>query len=209
MLPYDAVVSHQVGTDHYDQWVELFRRVLPDSTSLILDVCTGTAFAASIAAALGHRVVAIDLAPVMLRLARRTADTRGLSLWVVQADAVMPSFRPGTFDTITCRHGLWTLREPERALRHWHDLLAPEGRVVVLDSFRSWDAPDPQSERDNFFYRYYTPEVRAATSLMHVKDDLGLREVIQAAGFTNVSLERLPQVFGDGSGEPYLMLADR
>ena len=56
----------------------------------MLDVGTGTGFAALIAAALGHRVTGIDLSENMIAVARTQAMGRGVHITLIIGDAVEP-----------------------------------------------------------------------------------------------------------------------
>lgn len=198
-----------VGSPEHELWVDLFRRALPVAAGDVLDVCTGTGFVACIASGLGHRVTAIDLAPAMLDVAQRTAEQRGTAIRFVEGDAVAPPFDPASFDVITCRNGLWTLREPHRAVASWRRLLRPQGRVVVVDGLQSRAAPDPESAGERFFHAHYTPEVQQATALMHAEDETDVGSVFVEAGFNPVTAERLAETFGDGERRPYLIVAYR
>ena len=123
------------GSAEYDAWVAAIARLLPPAPADVLDIACGTGFVSMIAAGLGHRVTGIDLSEQMLAEARRAATEQHLDVRFEINDAVAPSFAPGSFDAITNRHFLWTLREPETAFRNWHTLLRPGGRVVSIDGF--------------------------------------------------------------------------
>jgi ubiquinone/menaquinone biosynthesis C-methylase UbiE len=105
----------------------------------VLDVCSGTGFAALICATLGHRVTGIDLAPNMLSIARQLAVQRNLTAKFIEADGVQPPFDGQSFDAVVSRHSLWTLREAGRALRNWHKLLRSSGRVLLIDALQNGD----------------------------------------------------------------------
>ena len=156
------------GSDAYSRWSAVFQNHLPSHSANVLDVCCGTGFAALICASLGHRVTGIDLAPNMLAIARGLAKERELAASFEQGDAVNPPFAQESFDVIVSRHSLWTLREPGHALRNWHQLLRPGGKVFLIDAFHSWDMTQPPSEHEKYFYQYYTPDVRAALPFMQL-----------------------------------------
>lgn len=101
----------------YEAWVEAIRDLLPMASSDVLDIATGTGFVALAAARLGHRVMGIDLAEAMLSEARREAAQSELTVNFELRDAVSPGFAAASFNAIVCRHFIWTLREPEDALR--------------------------------------------------------------------------------------------
>lgn len=116
------------------EWLEVFRaatvQVRPRT---ILDVGTGTGFLAVGLARAGYRVTGIDISPAMLARARRKAREAGVSVPFVLGDAEAPPFRTESFDMVITRNLLWTLCEPDTALRHWFHLLRPGGRIVLSD----------------------------------------------------------------------------
>ena len=104
-----------------------------DKQCEILDIGTGTGFIALGFAKAGHKVTGIDIAPGMLARARSKATLKGIEIDFLIADAENPPFPPKSFDVIVCRNLLWTLCNPDRALRRWYQLLRTGGRVIVSD----------------------------------------------------------------------------
>lgn len=174
------------GTEEYVAWVEAVRALLPSEPCDILDVGTGTGFLAFIAASLGHRVTGIDLADGMLAVARADADRRGLRPRLFTGDAVAPDFPEASFDVVTNRHLLWTLLEPQTAFANWRRLLRPGGYVLAFDSV--WPGmPSSSDDREGYFERFYTPEVRAAIPAMHIDSMDALIDMLRSAGFDHAS----------------------
>ena len=69
----------------------------------------------------------------MLAIAGAKADRAGVDVRIVQGDASSPSLGEGAFDVVLCRHVLWALPDPSAALSRWVDLLAPGGRLVLVE----------------------------------------------------------------------------
>lgn len=181
-------------TGEYAAWVKAVRALLPREPCDVLDVGTGTGFLAFIAASLGHRVTGVDLAEGMLAVARAEADRRGLRPRLITGDAVAPDFPDASFDVVTNRHLLWTLLEPETAFANWRRLLRPGGYVLAFDGL--WPGmPTSSDERNGFFERFYTPEVRAAIPGMHVDSMDALVEMFRGAGFTRASVRPTMSTF--------------
>jgi ubiquinone/menaquinone biosynthesis C-methylase UbiE len=209
---YDSHPGNTVApaSEEYSNWIELFRRSLPEQPGSVLDVCTGTGFTALICASLGHKVVGIDLAEQMLEVARRSAAQRGLEASFIEGDAVAPDFDPDTFDVVTCRHALWTLRSPEAAIAKWRSLLRPGGRVIAMDSFHTWEKPDSDSPQDQFFRQHYTDDVQAEIPFMHLNGKTPLIEAFVRSGYKEVTFNLLDRKFSEDEGHtPYLLIALR
>jgi len=132
---YDKSPGHGIHSDHEKRaWLRILDQALDHKKDLsILDVGTGTGALALLLAELGHEVKGVDLSENMLQQARRKAETSRLPIEFKVGDAESPPFEKGSFDAIVCRHLLWTLPDPEKALRSWGDLLKQGGRVVVID----------------------------------------------------------------------------
>jgi ubiquinone/menaquinone biosynthesis C-methylase UbiE len=198
-----------LGSDAYKRWIDLMARVLPGPSAEVLDVGTGTGFLALQAAALGHNVVGIDLSVEMLEVARKQASARDLSVRFEEADAVNPPFGPATFDAITCRYLLWTLRDATRALSNWRRILRPGGRIIVVDGFRE---PQPAREIDpeDLFGRHYRWEVQAAIPFFGVQQEEPVVTAFREAGFALVQLSLLDPQFVEKADEPvrpYIVVA--
>ncbi|MEO8587493.1 MAG: bifunctional demethylmenaquinone methyltransferase/2-methoxy-6-polyprenyl-1,4-benzoquinol methylase UbiE [Acidobacteriota bacterium] len=102
----------------------------------ILDLCCGTgdlSFLAEEKAPPGSRVIGVDFTLPMLGVAtRRRLETHSRSRFA-QGDALCLPFPDGAFDAVTVGYGLRNIADPLAALREMRRVLAPRGRVVVLD----------------------------------------------------------------------------
>lgn len=191
------------GSPGYRQWVDALAAALPDPPADVLDVATGTGYLALAAASLGHRVTAIDLAPGMLEELAANASDRGLTVDARLADAVHPDLPPATFDVVTSRHFLWTLRDPATAMANWRRLLRPGGRLLAVDGF--WFTT-PTADAPPLFTEHYTADTRNALPFMHLDDPGPILAALTAAGFTDASAEPRPAL-DLGGGTPYFITA--
>jgi SAM-dependent methyltransferase len=194
----------EYGSAEYQRWVDTLASVLPDPPADVLDVATGTGYLALAAASLGHRVTAVDLAPAMLDELVASATARRLVVDARLGDAVAPDFPPASFDAVTSRHLLWTLREPATAMANWRRLLRPGGRLVAVDGFwfTEWDDTDVPP----VFAEHYTADVRGELPLMHLDGPEPILDLLAAAGFVDPAAEPRPDL-SLGGGVPYLITA--
>lgn len=128
---YGTSAVHAKGAD-----LELVVRLArPAPEDVALDVSTGAGHTAMALAPHVARVVATDLTPEMLAVARRLAGERGLSNVTFQeADVRSLPFADASFDIVTCRtaaHHYPDLRAPVREMAR---VLRPGGRLVVSDT---------------------------------------------------------------------------
>jgi demethylmenaquinone methyltransferase / 2-methoxy-6-polyprenyl-1,4-benzoquinol methylase len=126
---YDAM--NRVMTAGLDRrWRRLTVRetVLPGDR--VLDACCGTGDLAVAASAAGAaRVVGVDFSERMLERARRKAP----DLEWVQADVLALPFEDGSFDAAVVGFGIRNVENLERGLRELRRVLAPGGRVGILE----------------------------------------------------------------------------
>ena len=101
--------------------------------SRVLDVATGTGSQASAFAEVAREVVAIDLSPEMLRVARRKRGHPKLTF--LQADATALPFRDGDFDVACVSFALHEMPVSirEAVLAEMVRVTARGGTIVVVD----------------------------------------------------------------------------
>lgn len=180
-------------------WTAILRDALPPVPADVLDVGTGTGFVSLLLAALGHRVVGIDLAEEMLATARAKASTLPAPPRLQLGDAVDPPFAPHSFDVVTNRYLLWTLRDPERALANLRRLLRSGGHLVAIDGVwfpQGWQ-PDAYQRAQPYWQTligHYSAGVRRGLPLAEVRSFDGFVAVVEAAGFADVRVTRLHEI---------------
>jgi len=129
------LLSMQV--DRYWRW-RTTRRVAPQGTAPILDVCTGTGdLALAYWRATGGEtpVVGADFCPEMLELADRKRRKAGINggMRFVEADAQDLPFPDDTFQIVSVAFGLRNVADTDRGLAEMTRVCRPGGHVAVLE----------------------------------------------------------------------------
>ncbi len=179
-------------------WKEVLSEVLPGRMR-VLDVGTGTGFLAILLAELGHEVVGVDLSEGMLRVAEEKAERKGLRIKFEIGDAENLHFPDESFDAVICRHLLWTLPNPEKAVEEWRRVVRAGGRVVAIDG--RWHSNSPSErvrklmgriavsiyERRNPFRRlHYGKDVNKALPFYGGATPENVVEIFRRAGLSDV-----------------------
>jgi demethylmenaquinone methyltransferase / 2-methoxy-6-polyprenyl-1,4-benzoquinol methylase len=110
----------------------------------VLDVCCGTGDLALAAAEAGGSVTGLDFSRPMLERARHKSS----EIEWVEGDALGLPFASGSFDAVTIGFGLRNLANVERGLGELRRVLAPDGRLAILEITRPTGLLAP-------FYRFW------------------------------------------------------
>jgi SAM-dependent methyltransferase len=119
-----------------------FVREYCPSPCRILDLGCGTGRVAIPAAALGHRVTAVDLSEEMLRVAGTKATAAGVRLDRLRANIVtLDAIRANSFDAVICLFSTLGMvsgdKNRRQVIRHAHRVLRPGG-VFLLHAHNRW-----------------------------------------------------------------------
>jgi SAM-dependent methyltransferase len=132
-LTFDEAPDHGLADPEVRAaWRALLLAHLPPAPARVADLGCGTGTLSVLLAQEGYDVHGLDLSPEMVRRARaKAADVAGTSFAV--GDAAAPDLPAGSFDVVLSRHVLWALPDPAAGLRRWCDLLAPGGRLLLVE----------------------------------------------------------------------------
>jgi ubiquinone/menaquinone biosynthesis C-methylase UbiE len=147
-----------------EAWTALLREALPEPPARVLDLGCGTGSLSVLLAELGHPVHGVDLSPRMLERAAEKTRRHGVQVALVEGDAGDPPV-DGPVDVVLSRHLLWALPDVPAVLDRWTRLLAPGGRLVLVEGRWHTGVGRPAEE--------LLPLVRAATGsaeLRHLPD---------------------------------------
>ncbi len=202
---YDRSPSHGLSDPvEAAAWRAALADALPPAPARVLDAGAGTGSMSLLAAELGHEVTALDLSEGMLRHAERKAEERGLALSLVHGPAHEPP--PGPFDAVIERHMLWTAPDPVAILQSWREVIAADGRLVLLEGSWGSDGPvdvvrDKLAELLRRAYRIphdhhdeYRPELWSQLPLANMSGPGPLIEAVYRAGWRAVRMRRLRDV---------------
>ena len=115
-------------------WRELLLAHLPPAPARVADLGCGTGTLSVLLAEEGYDVHGLDLSPEMIdRAVAKAAATPDLPVSFAVGDASEPDLPEGRFDVVLSRHVLWALPDPAAGLRRWCDLLAPGGRLLLVE----------------------------------------------------------------------------
>jgi demethylmenaquinone methyltransferase/2-methoxy-6-polyprenyl-1,4-benzoquinol methylase len=170
----------------------------------VLDLAGGTGDLAALFAPIvrpNGRVTLADINPAMLGRGRdRLLDAGIANVDFVLANAERLPFADGAFNVLTIAFGLRNVTDKERALREMHRVLAPGGRLLVLEfskpenslvktAYAAFQALWPSMGRaivgDAAPYRYLVESIEM------FPDQRALKLMLGDAGFVDVGYENL------------------
>lgn len=106
-------------------------RLAPKPGERILDVATGTGWAARRIAERGANVTGMDFAAEVVEAARDIAARRNYDIAFDVGDAEALHYEDGTFDAVISTFGVMFASNPERATRELTRVCRPGGRLVL------------------------------------------------------------------------------
>jgi cyclopropane fatty-acyl-phospholipid synthase-like methyltransferase len=121
-----------------EEWLHFADQLSVDPTSHVLEVGSGSGGpAVYLAKARGCRLTGVDINEHGVRNATSLAERHGLSDRVafrtIDANQPLP-FTVGAFDAVVSNDAMCHIEERSSALREWHRVLRPGGRVLFSDA---------------------------------------------------------------------------
>lgn len=161
---------HSLGLDQ--SWRRrTVRLVEPVVGSRVLDVACGTGdLAEAFARAGAMEVTGLDYTAAMLDHARVKAAKAGgtvARIRYLQGDAQSLPFASGSFDIVSIAFGIRNVADPAKALAEFHRVLAPGGRVAILEFSR------PKAGFVRFVSDLYTQRIMPWTASLIARDGSG------------------------------------
>lgn len=192
------VASYDKRSKNYDNSLwhrDLARQTVdycpPEPGDAVLDIATGTGTIAFYSADLvGHSglVTGIDISKGMLEKCKEKLKASALSnLRFIYADAESLDFPPNVFDRIYCSSAFFWMSHPLAALRHWFELLRPNGYL----GFNAW--PDNSflwGDGARRALRKYGINFTCHEVTGNVNKT---RQLVELAGFSNVRIHEIKE----------------
>ncbi|MBB5939716.1 class I SAM-dependent methyltransferase [Streptomyces zagrosensis] len=131
---FDDEPDHGLRADHVRAaWTSLLHGWVPSHSVDVLDVGCGTGSLSLPLAAAGHRMTGVDLSARMIDQARAKFAAAGLEGNFLVGDAAAPPTGDRQYDVVLSRHLVWTLPDPDVALREWAKRLRPGGTLILIE----------------------------------------------------------------------------
>ncbi|MEU7784301.1 class I SAM-dependent methyltransferase [Amycolatopsis sp. NPDC049159] len=193
---FDSTAEHYDEDTFHASVAEALVSPLPGSPGLVLDVATGTGFAAYAALSLKpSRVLAVDLSPAMLARASAKApslDPDRVISWQVAPAVPMPA-ADGSAGVVLCASSLHFLGAV--AFADWLRVLRPGGRLAF--SVVSGARFKPSGRFADFVPR----------DLSFPTDEAGAAALASSAGFVDASARTFTMTGGDRVRSVFLVHA--
>ena len=184
------------------------RAVNPGSADRVLDVACGTG---DLTRALAKRgpaeVIGLDFTPEMLDVARTKplevpGGPEGARIEYIEGDAMALPYPDDRFDVLTIAYGIRNVAEPAKAIAEFRRVLAPGGRLAILE----FGEPSPAPVR--WGHNLYTKKIMPWTATLIARDKSGayrylpktvdtfmdadeMLGLLNEAGFSGASVRRL------------------
>jgi len=167
---------YDASADRTERWLfgtEHRGWVCDRARGLTLEVAIGTGLNISLYPA-DVRLIAVDLTTEMMGFAVDRASDLGRTISFCEADAQSLPFGDATFDTVVATYAMCAVPDLPLTIREMRRVLAPDGRLLLLDHVRSTVAP----------FRWLQKLLELAPS--RDRDELTRRprDDVEAAGFS-------------------------
>lgn len=174
-------------TERTDVWKAFLEEILgSDKKKTVLDLGTGTGFLANMIAEIGFFSIGLDISEGMMSYGVKHAKEKGLNTIFMRGSALELPFMDETVDFMVNARLLWTLVEPENAMREWHRVLKPGGKAFSFHRMK-------ENEGMPVYKNYYeNPEIDEALKMGGIKME-EMISLMENNGYADVKIIKLPE----------------
>ena len=179
-------ITHQTYEENHalanpQIWEEVLRAFIGESDhKQIIDVGTGTGMIANMLYEAGYsNIVGVDLSEKMMRVAIDRAREQNADIRFIYGNAMELPFEDNSADVIISSRLLWTLTEPEEAIREWMRVLKPGGKLIAINEMEECGIYCPSIES-------YAEAIDAKALPFANATEEEIKNVIRKTGFHDV-----------------------
>ena len=189
---YSSEFDGEHDTENIDVWKKYLEEILgADKNKVVLDMGAGTGFLANMTAELGYTSIGVDISRKMLEYAVDHADKKKVSAAYMYGSILDLPFMDNTADYVINARVLWTLVEPDKAIKEWARVIKPGGSIFCFNRMKE-DEGITVYKKDF----YDNKEVDDKLVVQGAKMDK-LKNLMERNGLVNVRIEQLPDTYKD------------
>lgn len=189
---YSSEFDGEHDTENIDVWKKYLEEILgADKNKVVLDMGAGTGFLANMTAELGYTSIGVDVSRKMLEYAVDHADKKKVSAAYMYGSILDLPFMDNTADYVINARVLWTLVEPDKAIKEWARVIKPGGSIFCFNRMKE-DEGITVYKKDF----YDNKEVDDKLVVQGAKMD-ELKNLMERNGLVNVRIEQLPDTYKD------------
>lgn len=189
---YSSEFDGEHDTENIDVWKKYLEEILgADKNKVVLDMGAGTGFLANMTAELGYTSIGVDISRKMLEYAVDHADKKKVSAAYMYGSILDLPFMDNTADYVINARVLWTLVEPDKAIKEWARVIKPGGSIYCFNRMKE-DEGITVYKKDF----YDNKEVDDKLVVQGAKMD-ELKNLMERNGLVNVRIEQLPDTYKD------------
>ncbi len=185
---YSDTFDEEHDTEDISVWKGFLLTILgEDKNKSVLDIGTGTGFLANTIAELGYASIGVDISKGMMDYAVKHAHERNTNAVYMYGSALELPFMDSTIDYIVNSRLIWTLVEPDTAIKEWARVIKPGGSIYCFNRMK--DNVGIIMSKSNI---YNDVSVDEKLVVSNAKMD-ELRGLMERNGLTNVRILELPE----------------
>ncbi len=189
---YSSEFDGEHDTENIDVWKKYLEELMgADKNKVVLDMGAGTGFLANMTAELGYTSIGVDISRKMLEYAVDHADKKKVSAAYMYGSILDLPFMDNTADYVINARVLWTLVEPDKAIKEWARVIKPGGSIFCFNRMKE-DEGITVYKKDF----YDNKEVDDKLVVQGAKMD-ELKNLMERNGLVNVRIEQLPDTYKD------------